>query len=91
MNLELWNQRAADGGYIPNASDDPLYLNDVEWTAMTYMDLARVKFTSTEAMQKAKAITGWDEWEEDTLAIRFHKKLIMVGDKFYADWGTNNE
>ena len=91
MNLELWNRRDAEGGHIPDATEDPLYLHDVEWVAITYFDLVRVKFTSTKAAAKAKEKTGWENWEDDTLELNHENGLVFAGSEYYADWGTNNE
>lgn len=89
MNLELWNKRTRDSEYIEDSSS--IFIENVECTAVTYFSLTRVMFTSTEAMNAAKEITGWDEWDEVTLELRRHDDLVKVGGSYYADWGTNNE
>lgn len=87
MNLELWNIRHEDG--TSNGDTSSLFLEDVEWTAVTYFDLVRVKFTSREAMLVAQKLTGWEEWDDDQLVLKRKDGRVDAKGIYYADWGTN--
>lgn len=59
--------------------------------AATYQNNFRLIFGSAEAYQEAKNITGWPDWDENSLEMQFFDDLLLVGGKFYGDWMLKNE
>lgn len=57
----------------------------------TYLTTFAVWFLDKEAAEKARAMTGWKEWDENALEMRFNKDLLVAKDidgqtAYYGDW-----
>jgi hypothetical protein len=72
--------------------DGPL-LEGVKYAVVTYFSTYRIAFTTRKAYRQAKALTGWDEWDEGELCLemRTHQDGLVVTnvagvEKYYGDW-----
>ncbi|MBR1173877.1 hypothetical protein JQ617_07920 [Bradyrhizobium sp. KB893862 SZCCT0404] len=66
-------------------------LQGVTGLHQTYGNAARVVFADDAAMEAARALTGWDVWDECQLEMRWHDDMVVTnttdGPSYYGDWG----
>jgi hypothetical protein len=73
--------------------DGPL-LTGISWVACTYNVHWRICFESKEDFDLAKEATGWEEWDENQLLLKFHDDMLEARDSdgkpaWYGDWSID--
>ena len=73
--------------------DGPV-LKGVSWVACTYNVHWRICFESKEDFDFAKEATGWEEWDENQLLLKFYDDMLEARDAngkpaWYGDWSID--
>jgi hypothetical protein len=94
MKLELYFERNRDGTPVivdGVESGETVTVEGVERVMVTYNNLVRVQFESIGDKCVAEDATGWEEWDEDILTVRFKGSLVAYGgqqERYFADWSV---
>lgn len=93
MRFTIFHGRTLPGEHLDNWGFDGPVLRHVTRLDVTYLHHFRITFADQKACNVAKEITGWDDWDECTLLIRFHEDLIVTNEngelKYYGDWNLS--
>jgi hypothetical protein len=90
LSFELYYERTKDGGTLSRA-EGTVRIEGVTGMYATYQSLLRVQFESAEAKEAAQALTGWEEWDSDMLAVGFEGGMVKCGERYFADWSLTVE
>lgn len=82
-----------EGNVLDDWGFDGPRLTGVIGTHRTYDNMMNVFFVNEEAMATAKALTGWEEWDDNALRLRRVDGCTAIHnaarnrDEFFGDWG----
>ena len=60
---------------------------------VTYSATFTVWFVNQEALEAAKRVTGWSDWDRLSLEMRFHEDMLVANDQngtrsYFGDWSS---
>ncbi len=63
----------------------------IEAVHVTYSATFTVWFANQEALEAAKKVTGWSDWDRLSLEMRFHEDMLVANDQngtrsYFGDW-----
>ena len=91
MYISLWHGRNNPDEAMEDWGYEGPSIEGVEQLWFTYMGTIRVSFFSVADCAKAKALTGWDSWDHETLEIRVEGDCVRLDRpdgkaELYGDW-----
>lgn len=91
FELYLLHGRNAPDEKLEDWGFDGHRLQGVTGIHQTYGNPVNVFFVDREAMLNAKARTGWEEWDENALTMKWREDLVYTiegaVESYYGDWG----
>jgi hypothetical protein len=91
MELYLSHGRKTPDEQLSDWGDNGPRLQGCIGLHQTYGHEANVYFTDNAAMLAAKALTGWEEWDDNALTMRWHEDMVHTQcngvSMYYGDWG----
>jgi hypothetical protein len=84
--------------YLKHGRDDPAQdlddwgfdgprLQNCTGIHQTYGTPANIFFQTEQDRDAARALTGWEVWDQNGLTVRWQDDLVVANGKFYGDWG----
>jgi hypothetical protein len=91
MDLYLQHGRKTPDERLEDWGSEGPRLKGVAGIHQTYGNAANVHFTDRAAMLEAQRLTGWEEWDDNALTMKWHEDMVLcVCDgvaSYYGDWG----
>jgi len=92
MELYIHHGRKSPDEKLDNWGPEGPRLKGVKGIHQTYGNPANVFFDDAAAQQEAKRLTGWEEWDENALTMRWSEDYVLIKgpdgvEMFYGDWG----
>ena len=92
MELYLSHGRATPGEELTDHGPAGPRLQGVKGCHQTYDTPVNIHFVDRASCAEAKRLTGWENWDECSLTLRWHEDMIHVKgpdgvEMFYGDWG----
>lgn len=99
MDLYIHHGRKSPDEKLDNWGPQGPRLKGVKGIHQTYGNPANVFFVDAAAKEEAKRLTGWEEWDDNALTMRWgpgpaptaNELVVCKGpdgvEMFYGDWG----
>lgn len=93
LSLRLFHGRRHPGDVLEDWGSDGPVLEGITSMHVTYLDTYVLSFVDYAALERARALTGWEIWCEESLEIRVVSDLLVtiVNDiaTYYGDWSLS--
>lgn len=92
MQMYMFHGRRTTDEHLEDWGFDGPVLKHVVGCWITYNGPMRVVFTDGLAYQRAKDITGWRDWDLNSLQVEIEEDMLVTRDEYgpiayYGDWG----
>lgn len=92
LKLYLHHGRKTPNEKLEDWGPDGPVLKNVVGVHQTYGNGPNIYFANRQAMLAAQELTGWTEWDDNALIMKWEGDLVEVKEfsgspMFYADWG----
>lgn len=91
MKLQLIHGRKTPDEQLNDWGFNGTPITGIEYIHHTYNTTVTVGFKSLEDCQKAKFITGWQNWASCVLEMDFHEDMVQSTEGYFGDYELSEE